>query len=288
MNGLVSIPIGSIDIGPNVRIDAGDLTELSRSIAALGVLQPIKVTPNGSGRFRLVWGQRRLLAAREAGLPEIPALVVPPDASVTAGARRSIEQLSENLQRKSLNPMELATGLRAILDGDRTLTQTALADVLGRSGPWLSNTLRLLNLAPRVQQLVREGVLPAATARVIGALPADRQATVARWAVKNGWSDHEAERRVHAILHPAPKRVRRGRPRLYEEATEAEHSRSVVIPIRSLGNGPTARVSIGIEGGLVDLTVEDGLGHGVSLSLRPADAKLLGRRLTQAWQAVAS
>ena len=172
-----AIDLDHIDVGPNVRVDPGELQELADSIRELGVLQPIKVRANGSERWVIVWGQRRYLAAKQAGLVSIPAFV---DDSEKTPAKLSIEQLSENLQRKDLNPIEEAVALREVLDADPHLTQAELAKRLGRSAPWVANTLRLLNLHEEVQQLVRAEQISASHGRAMASLPAKQQRALAQ------------------------------------------------------------------------------------------------------------
>lgn len=181
-----------VDIADNVRVDAGELDELAASIAELGVLQPIKVTTQPDGRYRAVYGQRRVLASRQLGRLRIPAIVQPAGDVDAKGARRSIEQLAENLQRKDLNPIEEAVALREVLEATKGLTQEALADKLGMSRPWVSNTLRLLQADPVVQDGVRAGTITASHAKSLVVLPAGEQRSLAERIVK-GMSAHDLE-----------------------------------------------------------------------------------------------
>jgi ParB family chromosome partitioning protein len=185
-----------IDADDNVRVDVGELDELAASIHELGVIQPIKVTAQPNGRFRVVWGQRRVLACRQLGRTKIPAIVEPPSDVDVHGARRSIEQLSENLQRKDLNPIEEAVALREVLDADPKLTQEALADKLGMSRPWVSNTLGLLEAAPAVQIMVREGRLTASHVKALRGLAPKTQEAIAKEAIEREASAHGTERLV--------------------------------------------------------------------------------------------
>lgn len=181
----------------NVRDDVGDLAPLATSIAELGVLDPVKVTAQPGGRYRLVWGQRRVAASRMVpGLLRIRALVEPPSDVDAKGARRSIEQLSENLQRKDLNPMEEAVAIREVLDATPGLTQEALADKLGMSRPWVSKALVLLEAAPAVQDLVRDGKLTSSHVTALRGLAPKTQETVAKDAVQRGASAHATEQLV--------------------------------------------------------------------------------------------
>jgi hypothetical protein len=110
-----------------------------------------------------------------------------------ASPQRSIEQLVENLQRADLNPVDEARALRQVLDADRKLTQEALADKIGRSRPWVANTLALLRQPKPVQELVADGKLTAAHARAVNGLAADEQVRLAKSAATSGSSAHDLE-----------------------------------------------------------------------------------------------
>lgn len=192
--------VDQVDVGDNVRIQPGELDELVASIEEHGVLQPVKVVgPHPDGRYRLVFGQRRLLASRLAEVAFIPAIVE----SLTVagdvdepGAKRSIEQLVENLQRADLNPIDEAKALRAVLDADPKLTQAELAKRLGRSEPWLANSLRLLKLEDAVQTRVASGQLSQSHAKSLAGLAPKTQLEYADRAERSGWSAHELERQI--------------------------------------------------------------------------------------------
>jgi ParB family transcriptional regulator, chromosome partitioning protein len=195
---LERIPVSQVDVADNVRTDPHEIDEMAASIIEHGVISPIKVVgPHSDGSYRLVYGQRRLLGARQANQVLIPAIVVPVGADVDdPGAQRSIEQLVENLQRNDLNPIDEAKALRAVLDADPQLTQHQLAVKLGRSDPWVSNALRVLETAPEVQQMLTEGKLTAGHVRALAGLDVDLQAGLAQRAAANGWSTHDVERNV--------------------------------------------------------------------------------------------
>lgn len=143
-----------IDIEPNREqprktFDEDALSELAESIKRYGVIQPIVVTEK-AGYYAIIAGERRWRAAKKAGLTEIPCLV----RTKTEQENREIA-LIENIQRENLNPIEKAKGLRRLLD-DYGLTQQELADKLGMSRSGLTNNVRILNLDPRVIDLVVE------------------------------------------------------------------------------------------------------------------------------------
>ena len=125
------------------------MDELASSIKQYGVIQPIIVMPKDD-YYQIVAGERRWRASKKAGLTEMPCLV----RTKTEQENREIA-LIENIQRENLNPIEKARGLRKLLD-DYGLTQQELADKLGMSRSGLTNNVRILNLDPRVIDLVLE------------------------------------------------------------------------------------------------------------------------------------
>jgi ParB family transcriptional regulator, chromosome partitioning protein len=178
-----------------VHFDEEALTELTESIRAVGVLQPVLVRPLDDGRFQLVAGERRWRAARRAGLTVIPAIVR------TADDLRSVEHaLVENLHREDLSALEEAAAYQQLLD-DFGLTHDEVARRVGKSRATVTNTLRLLHLPPRVQQLLTEGRLSAGHAKALLALP-DRHEleALAEVAAEEQWSVRAAEEAVRVRL----------------------------------------------------------------------------------------
>jgi ParB family chromosome partitioning protein len=185
------------DIVPNPRqprtvFDSDALAELVGSIREIGVLQPIVVRPNPSGPgFELIMGERRLRAAREAGLEAIPAIV-----RTTDDADMLRDALVENLHRSQLNPLEEAAAYQQLLD-DFGITHEQLAERLSRSRPQISNTLRLLKLPPLVQKRVAAGVLSAGHARaLLGLAEPQAMETLAQRIVNEGLSVRATEEAV--------------------------------------------------------------------------------------------
>ena len=161
------IPIRSI--APNPRqprtvFDEEKMSELITSIKEVGVLQPPVVRSIGDGRFELIMGERRLRAAKAAGLTEIPVII-----RQTPDDQLLREALLENIHRSELNAMEEGAAYEQLLN-DFNYTHDELAQKIGRSRPHISNTLRLLQLPPSVQRRVAAGVLSAGHARALLAL----------------------------------------------------------------------------------------------------------------------
>ena len=166
------VPISSI--APNPRqprtvFDEDALNELIASIKEIGILQPPVVRKVSEGRYELIMGERRLRAAKAAGLTSIPVIIrQTPDNELLR------EALIENIHRSQLNPLEEAAAYAGLLD-DFGCTHDELASKLGRSRPLISNMLRLLNLPASVQRKVAAGVISAGHARALLGLSDEKE-----------------------------------------------------------------------------------------------------------------
>jgi ParB family chromosome partitioning protein len=195
-SALLDVPITRIRANPHQprsHFDEETLSSLAASIRELGVLQPVLVRPIGEDDYELIAGERRLRAAKRAGLQSIPALVK------TASDVASLEQaLVENLHRQDLNPLEEAAAYQQLIE-DFGLTHEQLSARVGRSRAAVSNTLRLFQLPPSIQRLVIDTQLSAGHARALLGTP-DRsfQEALARRAVADGLSVREVEDAVRA------------------------------------------------------------------------------------------
>jgi len=149
---------------PRVDFDDESLAELTDSIAAHGVIQPIIVRGAADGGYELIAGERRLRAARAAGLTQIPAVVR------DSAANELLElALVENVQRTDLNPIEEASAYRELIDRFG-LSHEAVARQVGKSRVAVSNALRLLDLAPETRQAIVEGRISEGHGRALAAL----------------------------------------------------------------------------------------------------------------------
>jgi ParB family chromosome partitioning protein len=165
------VPIASIrpnQYQPRKSFDEESLAELSDSIKALGLLQPILVRETEPGVFELIAGERRWRASKRAGLQTIPVLVQ------TADDKLSLEKaLVENLHRSNLNPIEEASAYKQLIE-EFGLTHEEVALRVGKSRAAVSNSLRLFQLPPTVQVMLQEGSITMGHAKVLLATP-DRQ-----------------------------------------------------------------------------------------------------------------
>ena len=146
---------------PRTVFNEDAMTELVASIKEIGILQPPVVRQTSPGRYELIMGERRLRAAKLAGLRSIPVIIrQTPDNELLR------EALIENIHRSQLNPLEEAAAYTQLLQ-DFNCTHDELAQKLGRSRPLISNTMRLLNLPASVQSRVASGVISAGHARAL-------------------------------------------------------------------------------------------------------------------------
>jgi ParB family chromosome partitioning protein len=202
------IPVDVIDANPNQprrRFDESALAALADSIRERGVLQPVIVRPLGD-RYSLVAGERRWRAAQLAGQSAIPALV-----DDTLDEPGSLElALIENLVRQDLSPIEEARTFAVLLE-DLHVTQTTLAQKVGRSRADIANTVRLLDLPDEVIELVDTAALSKGHGKALLAEPEHhRRRHLARQAIHSGWSVRTLEAAIARASIPTTPRRRPG------------------------------------------------------------------------------
>ena len=182
---------------PRRHIDETELDELAASIREHGVLQPVLVTGTIDG-YQLIAGERRVRAARLAGLDRIPAVVR------QLADRDQLEvALVENVQRADLDPIDEALAYRQLID-EFGLTQELVADRVGKARATVANTLRLLDLHPDVQSAIADGRLTEGHGRALGGLPPDNQPHVLGTVLAQRLSVRQTEELVRRLREPRP------------------------------------------------------------------------------------
>ena len=204
--GSVSLPISQVEPGlnqPRKRFDPEALAELADSIREHGIIQPLTVRRLSSGYYQIIAGERRWRAAKQAGLDEVPAVIIEAD------DRKVMEiGLIENLQREDLNPAEEARGYQVLMT-EYGMTQEQVAQRMGKSRPAVTNALRLLNLPEDVLTLVEEGRLSAGHARaLLGAPTPALQRQAAKAVLDKGLSVRQTEALVKALQKEKKPKVR--------------------------------------------------------------------------------
>jgi ParB family transcriptional regulator, chromosome partitioning protein len=163
-SGLMEVPVNAVAPNPKqprTRFDDETIAALAASIREVGILQPLVVRRAGDGRYELIAGERRLRAAKAAGLASVP--IVLRDSEDSELLR---EALIENIHREDLNPIEQAEAFKALL-GELGLKQEELADRVGVSRSHIANTIRLLALPLDVQQFLADDKITAGHARAV-------------------------------------------------------------------------------------------------------------------------
>lgn len=203
---VVYLPIGRIEPNPAQPrrvFDPAGLQELASSIAQYGILQPLTVRRTNSG-VELVSGERRLRAARLAGLREAPCLIVCVDEQESG-----LLALIENLQRRDLDFIEEATGIARLMQ-EFSLSQQEAARRLGKSQSAVANKLRLLRLSPTVLDRIRQAGLSERHARAVLRLPNEtEQLRVIERAAAGGWTVARTEQYIENLLMPPTPREKR-------------------------------------------------------------------------------
>ena len=180
---------------PRLRMDDAALATLTASIREHGVIQPILVIELVDG-YQLVAGERRVRAARAAGLERIPAVIR------QLADREQLElALVENLQREDLDPLESARAYRQLID-EFGFSQEALAARVGRARSTVANTLRLLDLHSTVQAAVADGNITEGHGRAIGGVPIEHQPTIVATVVAQDLSVRQTEEFVRRLREP--------------------------------------------------------------------------------------
>ena len=205
-DGAVSLPISQVEPGlnqPRKRFDPETLAELADSIRIHGIIQPLTVRRLSTGYYQIIAGERRWRAAKDAGLREVPVVIIEAD------DKKVMEiGLIENLQREDLNPVEEAQGYQTLME-EYGLTQEQVAQQMGKSRPAITNTLRLLALPEDLLELVAQDQLSAGHARALLAAPTP---ALQRAAAKRVIAERLSVRQTEALiktLQKEPKKTQR-------------------------------------------------------------------------------
>ena len=243
--GSQEIPLDEISPNPHQPrrdFDSAELEELAQSIRQDGILQPLILAPaNDDGAERpyvLIAGERRLRAARLAGLATVPCII----------RQASDQQIAEwavieNIQRSNLNPIERANAYRDVMDRF-SLTQQQVAERMGQPRATIANYLRLHDLCDELQTMTADGRLTFGHAKVLAGLAGqeDRQRSLARRVVAEGLSVRKLETIINTTpAEPKPKSAPQAKPAfvrdMEQQLTEVVGTRVTILPGRSKNSG---------------------------------------------------
>ena len=217
--GTSTLPVAAIEVNPDQPRQTFRDTEMESLVASVrehGILQPLIVARHGAG-YRLIAGERRLRAARAAGLAEVPVVVrEAPDRQESLAL-----SLIENIQRHDLNPLEEAEAYRRLLD-EFALSHEAIAREVGKSRTHITNSLRLLAVAPAVQGALMSEAITAGHARALAALSGELQEDALRRVLREELSVRATEALVRDMGQGSQASRRRGKSEQDPDTKELE------------------------------------------------------------------
>ena len=220
---LKALPISDIypnPFQPRIEFSDEELAELSQSIAENGLIQPIIVRKSDIIGYELIAGERRLRACKRLGMTEIPAVVK----EVTDQESRK-QAIIENLQRSNLNPIE-AKAYRSLIN-ELAYSHEELAKAMGKSRPYISNALRLLQLPQEIQTSIENGKLSQGHARALLAVEdTKKQLTIYHQVLTEKWSVRTLEKRLQEL----PKK-QKSKKDIHIKDKEKELEKSLGLPV---------------------------------------------------------
>jgi len=233
--------ISAAALQPRKDFDGEALAELAGSIKSLGIIQPLLVRPKGEG-YELIAGERRLRAAKMAGLSKVPVLVREVD------DRTALElSLIENLQREDLGPLETAEAYRRLLK-DFDYTQEELSSRLGKDRATIANQLRLLSLPDDIKADLAKGLISAGHARAILMAGSPRAMRALRdQVVAESLSVRETERRAQAGSggkKPAAAKKKKSQAPLHVKEVQEKLIRQLGTKVRIIEKGKGGKIEI--------------------------------------------
>ena len=231
------------DIKPNAsqprkNFDEDKLEELAESIDQHGLIQPLVLRAAGQG-YEIVAGERRWRAARMIGLKELPCIV-----RELTDEENMLMAIIENMQREDLNPIEEAEGLKQMID-TYGLTQEQVSRGVGKSRPYITNSLRLLKLPPKIRYLTADGSLSMGHARALAAVKDEkRQIELAERVVSEGLSVRQIEKLAQESGKTSVKRKPRKTKSADEKRVEMELREALGTKVSLQRKGARGKIEI--------------------------------------------
>lgn len=230
-NGVIEVELEKIKTNPyqpRKNFDQMKLEELAKSIRHHGILQPLLVSKKENGEYELLAGERRLLAAKMAGLKKVPVIVK------DATAQQKIElALVENLQRHDLNPIEKAQAFKKLAE-EFGLTQEEIAKKIGKSRSEVANIMRLLSLDPEIQRAIFEEKITFGHAKVIlGIEDKAKQLEMLNQIIHRRFSVSKAESEARKIKVKAHLRSQRKTPEIQQLEDKLQEAFGTKVKIKT-------------------------------------------------------
>jgi ParB family chromosome partitioning protein len=233
------LPVGNIVPNPHQPrqdFDALGLSDLEESIKEHGIIQPLIVTKIGDGSWQLIAGERRLRAAKSLGLKTVPAIVR------DLNEQKKLElALIENLQRKNLNALEVASAYQKLMD-QFNLSLADLSRKVGKSVQAISNTIRILNVHGQVKEAIISGKIFEGHARVLAGLPEEDQLELLDRIINQKWNVREAEKGGREVVVKKHLRKLAFDPEVKAKEEELQKVLGTKVDIKKFG--PTGQIII--------------------------------------------
>lgn len=240
-NNISNIRLEDIETNPfqpRVEFDTEELLELAKSIKVHGLIQPITVRSLGGNKFQLISGERRLRAAKMAGIKEIPCFIR------IANDQEMLEMaLIENIQRSELNAIEIAISYQRLLD-ECQLTHDSLSERVGKNRSTVTNYIRLLKLPPEIQNGIKSGQISMGHARVLaGVNSIDQQLNLYKKCIEEQWSVRTLEQKANESKQAPKDKVKKVIAEIHPEIAKIEKElsgifgRKILINRKSNGSG---------------------------------------------------
>lgn len=237
---------------PRKSFDEDKLEELAESIEQHGLIQPVVLRAAGQG-YEIVAGERRWRAARMIGLKELPCII-----KELTDEENMLLAIIENMQREDLNPIEEAEGLKQMID-TYGLTQEQVSRGVGKSRPYITNSLRLLKLPPKLRYMTADGSLSMGHARALAAVKDEKlQLELAERVVSEGLSVRQVEKLAQEENKPEKKKRPRKTKSADEKRVEMELREALGTKVNLQRKGARGRIEIEFYNGeemerLIDL-----------------------------------
>lgn len=237
--GLGTLPIERIRLNkhqPRKSFDPGKLNELAESIRENGIIQPLIVTKTQGSDYELIAGERRLQAAKLAGLDRVPVVI----RSVSEKEQLQLA-IVENIQREDLSPIEEARAYQALAE-DFGLSHAEIAQIMSKNRSTITNSIRLLQLCPQIQELILGGELSAGHARAILSVIEAYRLPFAQYLVKYKLSVRQAEEKAARFRPDEPKPKPVSTPII--KSIQAELQQSLGLKVNIQGQMNKGKISI--------------------------------------------
>ena len=239
--GITTLPVNSIKPNryqPRKTFDPEKLAELTDSIRENGIIQPIIVTKTSSTEYELVAGERRLEAAKQAGMEKVPVVI-----RCVSEKEQLQLALIENIQREDLNPIEEAIAYNTLVE-DFSLTHSQISEIVGKDRATVTNSLRLLKLPEEVKQMLVSGELNSGQARTVLSVSPNLQNSFAEYIIKYNLTVRQAEEKAKTFALGKKTDPEQSKTNLRNKELEKELSKMLRLQVKVQENKGKGKITL--------------------------------------------